>query len=105
MAFTALFASSIFTNTEILISDVVIICILIFFSYNASNILAATPGLFAIPTPTIETLDKLKFDLEKQADNLERQPCIKKTHEGFKSSELSPRRQYQTLNDFHYGIV
>jgi len=31
---------------------------LILFSYKASNISAATPGLFAIPTPTIETLER-----------------------------------------------
>ena len=32
-------------------------CILILFSYKTSNIVAATPGLFAIPIPTIDTLD------------------------------------------------
>ena len=46
------------TNTEILISEVDIICILMLLSYKASNIFVATPGLFAIPAPTMETLDK-----------------------------------------------
>ena len=49
------------TKTEIFISDVDIILIFILFSYNASNMSAATPGLFAIPTPTIDIL--LKFSL------------------------------------------
>ena len=31
------------------------------FLYNASNISTATPGLFAIPTPTIDTLDKFSL--------------------------------------------
>ena len=49
-----------------------IICIFILFSYKASNISAATPVLFAIPTPMIEILDKLSKCLTSLAPILSR---------------------------------
>ncbi len=43
-------------STEILISLVAIIWMLMLASARASNIMAATPGLDSIPAPTTETL-------------------------------------------------
>ena len=46
-------------KTEILISEVEITMILIFFFANAWNILYVIPGVVIIPTPIIETFDTL----------------------------------------------
>ena len=46
-----------FIKTDILISEVEITCIFIFFFASAWNILNVTPGVVIIPTPIIDTLD------------------------------------------------
>ena len=56
MAATALLASSAAMSTEILISLVAIIWMLMFASPSASNIWAATPAWVSIPAPTMDTL-------------------------------------------------